>query len=135
MQKGDAKEAPAGQCTSDSNLTSSSSRGRTKPAHKVNLKGERRCLDPGAEAEDTESPAERVDLLLAAAIAAERKPGAGSRKPGAKMLRLLQEDSSRVCQDESTEKEVRTTASASKNRVSFTHNRLSNCLRCPKETA
>ena len=47
-----------------------------------------------------------MDLLLAAAIAAERKPGAGGRKPGAKMLRLLQEDSSRVCQDESAEQEV-----------------------------
>lgn len=132
LQKGDAKEAPARQCTPD---MTSSGRRRTRPAHTRNQKSETPCHDPGAEAEDTEKPEKRVDLLLAAAIAAERKPGAGGRKPGAKMLRRLKENSSLVCQDETTEKEVRANASASMNRVLDVRNRLQKFISCPKETA
>ena len=101
-QDGDAKQAPAGECGADVSGTRPSGRKKATGGGKQNAAS--RCPEPSAPA-GAEQPEQVVDLLLAAAIAAEQKPGAGGKKSRAKMLRLLQ-DSSRVCEDQRAECEL-----------------------------
>ena len=101
-QNGDAKQAPAAELDAGDSSARPPGRGRKKATCKGKQNGEPRCREPDAAC--AEQPEKKVDLLLAAAIAAEQKPGAGGKKSGAKMLRLLQ-DSAR--EDQRAEREVR----------------------------